>query len=88
MTWIEETTVLQPRDCTGCSPGLEELLPSAGRSRRSLCLEVVPKLSPLFFSHGQVRGPHGGGVLRGKDKQAYERVRVMFHRNGFSQIVK
>lgn len=30
---------------------------------RSLGLEVVPKLSSLLFGHGQVGGPHGGGVL-------------------------
>lgn len=30
---------------------------------RSLGLEVVAKLSSLLFGHGQVGGPHGGGVL-------------------------
>lgn len=37
------------------------------RVRRRCCsllrLEVVPKLSPLLFGHGQIGGPHGGGVL-------------------------
>lgn len=38
------------------------LCPSAS-GVRSLGLEVVPKLSSLLFGHGQVGGPHGGGVL-------------------------
>lgn len=40
----------------------QPLSPSSSRVR-SLRLEVVPKLSSLLLGHGQVGGPHGGGVL-------------------------
>lgn len=37
------------------------LLLSLGK-QGSLCLEVISKVSPLFFGHGQVGGPHSGRV--------------------------